>query len=241
MRRNPYYSIYYICLCRLIVLGIVPFSLLTFFNCAIYNRIKKPMPLMEDTNLTTRIRRNQENDLAKVLFAIVGLCIICHTLRFFLNFYEMIWINNLIACLQAGGREFPVWSHIVQECSRLLLILNSSTNIVIYCCFNSKFRTQLTKYKGTVINRLSLKHEAIEDEVYPTTQKEELLCDRVELQPIPENQSGECLSGTDLQKCWLALCVPKKISLMYLVLLREYPKYVALYLPSIVSFKCDWK
>lgn len=199
MRRNPYYSMYYICLCRLIILGIVPFSLLTFFNCAIYNRIKKPMPLIEDTNLSTRIRRNQENDLAKVLFAIVGLCIICHTLRFFLNFYEMIWINNLIACSQAGGREFPVWSHVVQEFSRLLLILNSSTNIVIYCCFNAKFRNQLTKYKGTVIKKLTLKTESIE-QVDPLTTKEEFLCDRVELEPIQENQGGECHSVAALQE-----------------------------------------
>ena len=189
MRKNANYSIYYICLCRLIVLGIIPFSLLTFFNCAIYNRIKQPMPLIDDTTLSTRIRRNQENDLSKVLFAIVGICIICHTLRFFLNFYEMIWINNLLACIQAGAkREFPVWSHVVQEFSRLLLILNSSVNIVIYCCFNAKFRNQLIKYKGTIRKRLTIRNQTIEQVSSPLTQKEELICDRVELQPIQEPQ-----------------------------------------------------
>ena len=210
MRRNPNYSIYYICLCRLIVLGIIPFSLLTFFNCAIYNRIKQPMPLMDDTNLSTRIRRTQENDLSKVLFAIVGLCIICHTLRFFLNFYEMIWINDLLACLQAGKTEFPVWSHVVQEFSRLLLILNSSINIVIYCCFNAKFRNQVIKYKGTIKKRLTIKPQTTEltspvtqrltsktstiEDVSPLTKPNELLCDKVEFQTKKVNQKSiECL------------------------------------------------
>ena len=162
MRKNPNYSIYYICLCRLIVLGIIPFSLLTFFNYSIYNRIKQPMPLIDDATITARIHRNKENDLSKVLLAIVGLFIICHTLRVFLNFYEMIWINNILACIQAGAkREFPVWSHVVQEVSRLLLILNSSVNIVIYCCFNAKFRNQLVKYKGTIRKQFTIENQTI--------------------------------------------------------------------------------
>ena len=152
---------YLACISLLILL--VYISLLTFFNCAIYNRIKQPMPRIDDATITTRIHRNQEHDLSKVLFAIIGLFIICHTLRVFLNFYEMIWINNILACIQAGAkREFPVWSHVVQEFSRFLLILNSSINFVIYCCFNAKFRNQLIKFKGTIRKRLTSRNETVE-------------------------------------------------------------------------------
>ena len=181
MRRNPYYSTYYICLSRLIVLGIIPFSLLTFFNVAIYNRAKTPLPLIEETSTSTKVRGIQENDLSKVLIAIVALFIVCHTLRFFLNFYEMIWIDSLLACLQAEKAEFPVWSHIVQEVSRLLLILNSSSNNVIYCCFNTKFRNQLTKYKRRISQRLSRKNQTTEYRS-TITQQENLFCDQVELE-----------------------------------------------------------
>ena len=175
MRKNATYSIYYICLSRLIVLGIIPFSLLPFYNYAIYNRIKQQMPFIDDATLSTRIHRNQENDLSKILFSIVGLFIICHTLRFFLNFYEMIWIHNILACIQAGAKQdFPVWSHVVQEFSRLLLILNSSINFVIYCCFNTKFRNELIKYKGTVRKRLTSRNETVGQLSSALTQKEEI-------------------------------------------------------------------
>ena len=182
MRKNPYYSIYYICLCRLIVLGVIPFSLLAFYNCAIYKRLSQPSKMIEE-NFPTRIRRNQENDLAKVLFAIVALCVVCHTLRFFLNFYEMIWINNILSCMQAGERDFPAWSHIVQEFSRLLLVLNSSVNIVIYCCFNAKFRKQVLRYKGTISKRLTTRTH-ITNEIEEQYHEEQY--HSVELQPIKD-------------------------------------------------------
>ena len=168
MRKNPYYSIYYINLCRLIVLGVIPFVLLTFYNCAIYKRIRQGPKLIEENDLSKKVRRNQEHDLAMVLFSIVVLCILCHTLRFFLNFYEMIWINDILACTYEGKDGFPRWSYIVQEFSRLLLVFNSSVNIVIYCCFNQKFRRQVLQYKKTVDRKLTLrpmkKGETIDEE-----------------------------------------------------------------------------
>ena len=157
MRKDPNYSIYYINLCRLIILGIIPFTLLTFYNCAIYKRICQTSKFVIEENISKRLRRNQETDLAKVLFAIVALCIVCHTLRFFLNFYEMIWINDIISCTGWGLDGFPRWSYIVHEFSRLLLILNSSINIVIYCCFNAKFRKQVIRYKSTISEKLALR------------------------------------------------------------------------------------
>ena len=80
--------------------------------------------------------------------------------------------------MQAGERDFPVWSHIVQEFSRLLLVLNSSVNIVIYCCFNAKFRKQVLRYKGTISNRLTIR-------THITNENEENF-HSVELQPIKE-------------------------------------------------------
>ena len=122
----------------------------------------------------------------------------------------MIWINDLLACLQAGKTEFPVWSHVVQEFSRLLLILNSSINIVIYCCFNAKFRNQLIKYKGTIRNRLTLKTQTMEhispvtqpltlktptiEDVSPLQKEQKLLCDKIEFQTKDVSQKRiECL------------------------------------------------
>ena len=74
MRTNPYYSIYYINLGRLLVLGIIPLGLLVFFNCDIYKRIKSRSTLTEE-NVSKGIKVKQENELARVLFAIVILFI----------------------------------------------------------------------------------------------------------------------------------------------------------------------
>ena len=54
----------------------------------------------------------------------------------------------------AGQPEFPIWSVIVQEFSRFLMVFNSSVNIFIYCCFNTKFRKQVLRYKNTIRRKL---------------------------------------------------------------------------------------
>ena len=166
MRKDPYYSIYYINLCRLIVLGIIPFSLLTFYNYAIYKNIRETSKSIVG-NISRTPRRNQENELARVLFLIVGVCIVCHAPRFCLNFYEMVWINNAISCLRENKDEFPSWSYNVQEFSRFLMILNSTVNSVIYCCFNTKFRKQASRFKSTITRKFTLNptnQEIYEDE-----------------------------------------------------------------------------
>ena len=157
MRKDPYYSIYYISLCRLIVLGIIPFTLLTFYNYAIYKNIRETSKSIVG-NISRTPRRNQENDLAKVLFVIVGLCIICHAPRFCLNFYEMVWINDALACINANKAEFPPWMYSVQEFSRLLMILNSTVNSVIYCCFNNKFRRQASRFRRSLTSKFASKN-----------------------------------------------------------------------------------
>ena len=161
LRKDPLYSIYYISLCRLIVLGIIPFTLLTFYNHAIYKNIRHTSKLIVG-NISSAPRRTQENELARVLFVIVGLCIICHAPRFCLNLYEMVWINNAILCLNAQKDEFPSWMYNVQEFSRLLMILNSTVNSVIYCCFNTKFRKQASKFRRTVTSKFVTKHTNVE-------------------------------------------------------------------------------
>ena len=140
MRKNPDYSKYYIHLCRLIVLGVIPFVLIAYYNFAIYKHIYQGSKLFEE-DISKRIRQKQENNLSRVLFAIVVLFILCHTLKIFLNFYEMIWIDDVLFCTMNGKDGFPRWSYIVQVFSRFLLVFNSSVNIVIYTCFSGKFRT----------------------------------------------------------------------------------------------------
>ena len=96
LRTNPYYSTYYINLAVLFVLGVIPVSLLAYFNCVIYLKIKPPTILLHAEDCvggsTSRISSctNHEKDLARVLIGIVIMFILCHILRLIINFYETI-------------------------------------------------------------------------------------------------------------------------------------------------------
>ena len=157
MLRNPYYSTYYINLAVLFVLGVIPVSLLAYFNCVIYLKIKPPTILLhtEDSvgGSTSRISSctsAHEKDLARVLIGIVIMFILCHILRLLINFYETIVIRNAIACESAGMNDFPLWGFITITCSELLLVFNSSLNMIIYCCINQNFRKRVLFWKDYV-------------------------------------------------------------------------------------------
>ena len=144
MRKDPYYSKYYIHLSRLIVLGVIPFVLIAYYNFTIYKHIYQ-RPTMFEEDISKRIRQKQENNLSRVLLAIVVLFILCHTLKIFLNFYEMIWIDDVLFCTMNGKDGFPRWSYIVQVFSRFFLVFNSSVNIVIYVTLHHLWTRKQTK------------------------------------------------------------------------------------------------
>ena len=152
LRKSPYYSTYYINLAALLVLGVIPIFLLTYFNCVIYLKIKNPEIFSpKEGNVSNRLNTsrstNQEKDLAKVLIGIVIMFILCHTLRLIINFYETIVIRQALACEMAGKNDFPLWGFITITFSELLLVINSSLNMIIYCCLNENFRKRVLSWK----------------------------------------------------------------------------------------------
>ena len=144
MRMNPYYSIYYINPATLLVLGILPLTLLAYWNFNIYKQIKSVSSWAEQ-NASRPSRSHQENDLARVLIGIVITFVCCHALRILLNFHEAITIKNIMACHAEGKEGIPLWPQITNEFSKLMLVTNSSANIIIYCCLNSNFRKNMVQ------------------------------------------------------------------------------------------------
>ena len=87
LRKNREYAIYYNNLARLLLLGIIPFGLLAYFNYKIYRGMRLPSFLSDQANIRQQ-RKMQEADMATVLIGIVVVFVTSHALRIFLNIYE---------------------------------------------------------------------------------------------------------------------------------------------------------
>lgn len=102
-------------------------------------------------------RKLQESDLATVLIGIVAVFVTSHALRISLNVYEM------VQKLQKDEETscYPTWLDITKVFNDLFLVLNSSSNMIIYCCLNSTFRKYLKQYLKKCARRLACKKEVI--------------------------------------------------------------------------------
>lgn len=155
LRRNPFYIIFYVNVAALVILGIVPLALLVYYNYNIYKELKSPPNVFQD-NETTAIRCSQEKDLARVLIGIVIIFICCHVLRIFLNFYEMVVIKNAMRCYSPGKPIFARWFMILDQFNYLMTVINSSVNLIVYCCLNTSFRRGVLSCKQYFVQRLPL-------------------------------------------------------------------------------------
>lgn len=147
LRRDPYYIMYYNNWTRLILVCILPTILLMYFNYKIYQDVKhrnrRQMSMSRSSVTATsthQARRKQEDNLAVVFMGIVLVFLLCHTPRNLLSVAEMFMIHKVLACQNIGMRGFPVWSLITAIFSQLLLVVNSSTNMILYICLNKTFR-----------------------------------------------------------------------------------------------------
>ena len=90
-------------------------------------------------------RRNAEDRLAKVFMGIIAIFLVLHFPRVALDFYELATMEKTRACEKAGQLNLHLWPTLAVITSQLLLVVNSSVNMVVYCCLGSKFRAEVFK------------------------------------------------------------------------------------------------
>lgn len=140
---NRHYNLYYTNIATFFVLGVFPISLLTYYNFKIYKGIKSSNIVIEQDN-TKSVRFKQEKSLSTVMIGIVVVFMVCHSLRNILAFYIMTKLDILERCHNAGRLiALPLWCYILYTVNYLLLTINSSINMIVYCCLNSRFRKHL--------------------------------------------------------------------------------------------------
>ena len=93
-------------------------------------------------------------NLAPVLFGVVIVFVLCHTLRVLINIYDFSVVDEIVRCEKKElGRVPPAWIVCSVYVSQLLLIVNSSVNFLVYCVAGSKFRSILYQQLSSLFKR----------------------------------------------------------------------------------------
>ena len=137
-RQNPYYSIFYVGILGLGLLGVLPVSLLVYYTINISKAVRRnSLSLGKLTNAQKKDIKifNQKNNNTLVVNLIVVIFLIFHSLRlgltileFAIQFYSL----NKKTSIHEIGRNIPLWFNSFSSVSELLLMFNSSVNTVIY-------------------------------------------------------------------------------------------------------------
>ena len=121
---------------RLVVIGIIPLILLTYWNYNIYKHTKITSVSLAET-INEQVRRKQEKELANILIGIVIVFLLCHSQRQFISVHEIVAYD--FSCRIYRKYYFTVWGAIATNFYVLTLAINSSLNTVIYFFLTSKF------------------------------------------------------------------------------------------------------
>ena len=133
MSENIYYNIYYRGVAKFLVLGVVPLILLVYWNFNIYKIMKSSYNLRRENSNECHIDQ-QEKQLAITLIVIVVTFIFCHFTRIYTNLHVALVVKNERLCKNAGMIYFPgIWNVVAMNFSTLMLVINSSVNVIIYC------------------------------------------------------------------------------------------------------------
>ena len=106
--------------------------------------------LLDDTNSRIYVairrrrkgRRRREDRLSVVLLIIVAVFVLCNLPRLGLNMHEITVIDQVNRCFLTDLGGFPIWALVLGFVSQVSLVVNSSTNLLIYCLVGTRFRAQ---------------------------------------------------------------------------------------------------
>ena len=161
LRNNPYYNLCYLNVANLLITAVIPLFSVIYLNVNIYVKFKRFLrrqpqfrqinssstdETIQQQHITSRQRQEKDSFIQQtwVLFSIVLLFVLCHILRIILNIEEFLYLDvRKVAKENKNCEWLQYWAILASVISHLLLQINSSVNIVIYCSFNHSFRDEL--------------------------------------------------------------------------------------------------
>ena len=141
------YNKYYTNLATLLTLDIIPISCLIYYNARIVKAMKTSNDIVSQSSNQYN-RSKQEKSLVRVMTGIVVVFILCHSLRGIVFIYIFVRLEHIHTCNEADSATFlgPLWFYILFSLNCILFEINSSVNMLIYCCVNSTFRKHLISF-----------------------------------------------------------------------------------------------
>ena len=138
------------------VQGILPIVSLSVLNYYVYKCVqRRKMSIREKAKRlqfqAAKHVMSHEHTQSTMLFAIVAIFFVSHTIRFFLNVHEFFNLEMLKFTLEENCQIFNIWATAVASISHCIMTTNCSTNFLIYAYNSKMFRCMLkqsiVKYK----------------------------------------------------------------------------------------------
>ena len=194
LRINHHYVFWYINISNLLLTALLPVFVLTYLNCRIYsslNQFVARQPSVNASQSTSSARRQQTNDVKKVfiLFSIVIIFVLCHSIRVILNIDEFINLTRFKEEREKGCDGVNFWAQVIVPINQLLIILNSSANFFIYVFFDKGFQQVL---RQACILRTEFEAHGIHNGHHGTTRDESTRITRAESK-ISKVSKGESI------------------------------------------------
>ena len=123
---------------NIIITIVIPFLVLTILNMRVYMDIRSTkMAVARYSKSATTARERKEAHLAMIMMSYVVVFLICNFPRLICNVYEVFNISYVMRCMG------PMWVRYTYTIMDLMLVINSSVNIMIYTAMSKDFRREL--------------------------------------------------------------------------------------------------
>jgi len=136
LRRSFGYTRDYILIANFLGMVFLPFAFLVGLNYKLFITIKES----GRRNQKTTARQKRDREIASLLILLVLVFGSCNIVRAVINFYEVV-----LVAVYEDQDTWPPWCNFLTFLSHLLLVINSSSSIVIYCWKDQKFRRILLR------------------------------------------------------------------------------------------------
>ena len=152
LRMEEHYIIGYKMWTRLFSDGIIPIVILLYLNTRV------TLALISATKVqrfNSARRQRKEINLTIILLCIVLIFFCCQSARIILDVYEFLNVEKVLACRNLRRCARLPYTYLPNNfffflpvISHMMLILNSSTNFIVYCLVGHNFRRELCRTFG---------------------------------------------------------------------------------------------